>query len=256
MSTESPPLAYPTPYPPNRTDRRRRERIETGNVEGKLSDREQRRRVDAELLEDVALDLGDAHFEHHLFLAQHVYRTYDPLLAFRADKPGRQIKSKLGFGRRLGPTAEDDILADRVDGYPGAGNGPPNKFLQGNHVLRHFEVESQDLLAACIKEENVGLADGAGEQISGVLGAHHRIDDVGVTHEHVASLAWQLDDDRLVEADAHEAAAIGARRIRSKVAGGCRLGNRPGRHQRQRCREQQARPPPGTPVKARRSLYP
>ena len=107
-----------------------------------------------------------------------------------------------GIGRGA---AQDDIAVDGVDGDAAARNGAVDQPLQGLTVKRHLDVEAEDLAAIGIEEEGVGLPDGFGEEIGGVLGPDHGVDDRGIADQHVARGGGQPNDHGFVEANPDEA---------------------------------------------------
>ena len=57
------------------------------------------------------------------------------------------------------------------------------------------------MLAVFVEEQNVGFAYGLADQISSGRGLQDGVDFVRIGNHHLARLAWQLDDHRLVQAE-------------------------------------------------------
>ncbi len=55
-----------------------------------------------------------------------------------------------------------------------------------------------------VEEEHVGLADRDADQVGAPRGAHHRVGDLGIGHQHVLGVARQVDHHGLADADRHE----------------------------------------------------
>ena len=121
-----------------------------------------------------------------------------------------------------------------------AGNGALDEVAQRFGVVRYVDVEAEDLAPVGIEEEGIGLADGLGEQVGGILGPHHRLDNQRIADEDVTGCNRQAHHDGLVEGDADVPGAVGGH-----VLVGCRIGmrrwagqgaDRKGDRQHHRCR--------------------
>ena len=116
------------------------------------------RKIDAELLDDVAPHLSDGHLEHHLISPADREAVYD--LCFAADQPRSDVESMLRFGgawRRAGK--HDAVRSDTLDVNVGIRHRLLERRAHAIEVTRHGNIKSSDLLAVGIEKENVRLPD-------------------------------------------------------------------------------------------------
>ena len=74
-------------------------------------------------------------------------------------------------------------------------------------IARHRDVEACELFAFGVEEEDVGLSDRDADQIGAPGAADNGIGDLRVGDQHILDVAWQVDHDRLADAERHEAGA-------------------------------------------------
>ena len=165
--------------------------------------------IDAELLDDVALDLGNCDFQHHLIAAANDDGIHDLAALRNADlvgiveHPDRDIVSLLRLrGIRHG-TGEDNALADAFGIDIGIGDRLLDRGTQAVEIALHGNIEAGDLLACRVEEENVGLTDGNTDDVGTARRSHHRIGDLRIGDQDVFDIARQIDHRRLAGAQRH-----------------------------------------------------
>ena len=212
--------------------------------------------VHAELLDDVAPDLGDRHLDHHLILRPHGERIDH--VAGRilrasvemADETFRDVHRLLGFEGRAHLAREDHGVVDGGDRDGRIRHRDLQGAAQLVHVAPDQDFEIGDLGALRVHDEDARrpIAHGDQEDLAGR--AHHGVGHLGIGHEHFLGVARKIDDDRLADAevDLFRNGGIDARhadRRRRVVA------EAPGRCARRRLRPGSPRREPGP---ARRAL--
>ena len=162
-------------------------------------------KVDAELLEDGALEFDDAHLEHDLIAfgdleqVQHRRRRAAGRPAVGRDEAlGEVLRglSLLGVRHRA---LEHDVRPRAIDRDCTARQRAFKQRLQGLGVDGDLEIELQDLLARGIEEEHVGLPRLAREEIGGVAVLEHDIDQPRIADDHVLHRGGQLENGTLLQ---------------------------------------------------------
>ena len=166
--------------------------------------------VDAELLEYVALHLGDRHLEHDLVAPVHG-DAVDHLGA-GADQARGDVIGLLRVGRVCRRAGEHDAIADAFDADVGIRQRPLECGAHAIQVARHGDVEAGDLPAVGIEEEDIGLPDLDADHVNAARGADHRIGDIGIGHQHVLDVGRQVDGDRFADTEPDGARGRFARR--------------------------------------------
>ncbi len=110
-------------------------------------------RVDAQLLQDIALDLGDGDAQHHLFLAARDQGVHHLARALQeaAGNVGRERRLQ-GGGNDAG---EHHIGAAVAHGDGGAGQRGAQRLFQPARVAGHAHFDDGGLLALAIADEKV-----------------------------------------------------------------------------------------------------
>ena len=96
-----------------------RERVGVVEVEHVLAGGKRATEIDAELLDDVALDLGDGDLEHHLVAAAH-RDAVDDLVAV-AGEAGGEIVGLLRFGLARHRAGQHDAVGEALDAMSASG---------------------------------------------------------------------------------------------------------------------------------------
>ncbi len=129
--------------------------------------------IDAQLLEDVALDFGNRDLEHDLIAIAHRDRIDDLAAARRRfggpdiEEPRRDIVGRLRLGRCLHRSGQDHAAgSDPVNANIGVREHLLQHSADAVEIPAHRQVETGDLLAGGIEKIDVGLP-------------HRGTDDVG-----------------------------------------------------------------------------
>ena len=98
------------------------------------------------------------------------------------------------------------------------------------------DVETGDLLAVGVEEEDVGLPDRDADHVDAARGADDRIGDLGIGDQHILDVGRQIDRDRLADAERNESRCGLARRHldHRHMRVGRRLARRPSARGRRR----------------------
>ncbi len=169
-------------------------------------------KIDAELLDDVALDFGDDDFEHDLIAAAHD-DGIDDFAAVRnhigsrdPEQPRRDIEGLLRLVRARYRAGQDHAVADTLDRDVGIRQDLVDRLADAVEVARNGDIKSGDLLAFGIEEVHVGLSDRAADDEDAARGAHDGVGDLGIGHQHILDVARQIDHDRFADRQAPSAA--------------------------------------------------
>src|SRR3979490_1337073 len=122
-----------------------------------------------------------------------------------AGEPGRDVVSLLRLDRARQAAREDHAVADAFDAQIGVRKHLPESRTHAVEIARHPDVEAPQLAAVGIEKEYAGLANRNADQIGAPRRADYRIGDPGIGHEHILDVRRQVDDDRLADAERHEA---------------------------------------------------
>src|ERR1700728_3459409 len=197
-----------------------RERIGVVQIHHGRAEADRARKIDAELLDDIALDLGDRHFEHDLVAAAH-HDGIDDLVArgnararARSDQTHRDIEGLLRLGLARCATAQDNALAYPLNADVGIGQDLTDRRADAVEIAGDGDVEAGHLPAFDVEEEHIGLPDLAADNVGAARGADHGVGDGGIGDQHVLDIARQVDDDRLADAERDRARPEIARRNR------------------------------------------
>ena len=155
-------------------------------------------RLTPELLGDIAVHFGDAHFQHHLLAAgnaQHI----DDLLGV-AGEAGGQIVGAGGFCGGGDGARQDHIIVHRRNLDRRIGQIGGHHAGQIGHIFFHTNVNRQNLMAGAVKEKGVGLAGLESQKENALGAAHHGVHDIGAGNQDVMRLGIQFDDRRLAHA--------------------------------------------------------
>ena len=117
-----------------------RERIGVVEVEHRLAAGQRAAEIDAELLDDVALHLGDGDLEHDLVAAAHG-DAVDHLVAV-AGEPRGEIEGLLRLGRARGRAGQHDAVGEAFDPDVGVGQHALERRADAVEVARHRDVEA------------------------------------------------------------------------------------------------------------------
>ncbi len=168
--------------------------------------------VEAELLDDAALHLHDAHLEHHLLLAgdgQHV----DHLLGL-GHEPLGQAHSLFGIAGIGHAAGEDHRIVERFHPDGRAGQQSRQGVVQGAGVLFHPDVQAENAPPGGVEEGRVGLARAHAHDIDAARRAQDRVGHGWIGHQHVARIDRQLDNGRLAARQGQGlAGAAGSRQV-------------------------------------------
>src|SRR6185503_4994668 len=160
--------------------------------------------IDAELLDHVALHLGDRDLEHDL-IASAYHDAVDDLGAV-ADQPRRDVIGFLGLGLARGAARQHNAVgADAFDVNVGIRHDALERGAHAVEVAGDGDVETGDLAALRVEEEDVGLPDRHADYVDAARGAHHGIGDLGVGDQNVLDVGRQVDRHRLADAERDEA---------------------------------------------------
>ena len=139
--------------------------------------------------------------------------TVMPFTTLRPSSTRREAMSKavcasIGLGDVAG---QHDAPAQPLDADVGVRQRLPDRGAKPVEVAGDGDVEPDDLLAAVVEEEHVGLSDRRADDVGAPRRADHRIGDLRIGDQHVLHVARQVDDHRLADAERHEARAGVAR---------------------------------------------
>ena len=135
-------------------------------------------------------------------------RTVMPLttLAAVADQPRRRDRRPAATPAALATAArQHHAVADAFDADVGVGHGLLERGAHAVEVARDRDVETGDLPAVGVEEEDVGLPDGDADHVGAARGADHGVGDLGIGDQHVLDVARQVDHDRFADAERNEA---------------------------------------------------
>ena len=121
------------------------------------------RQVDAELLDHVALHLGDGDFQHHLLVAADG-DVVDDLLAV-IDQARGDVERSLRLDRSRHVAVEHKPVAEALYSDIEAGKRSGDCGPQAVEIARHGDVEAGDLVAFGVEEINVGLPDRGADNV-------------------------------------------------------------------------------------------
>ena len=169
-------------------------------------------KIDAELLDDVALDFGDDDLEHDLVAAAHDDGVDDlarrNILAAGPQQAAGDILGLLRLLRTGYAAGEDDAVADALHGDVGIGQNLMNGLADAVEVADDRNVETGDLLALGIEEVHVGLAHRAADEECAPRRPHHGVGDLGIGDQHILDVARQIDNDRFADPKGHRLGLI------------------------------------------------
>ena len=198
---------------------KRGERVVVVEVDDRATETEAAAQIDAELLDQVALDFSDRHLQHDLIAVAHDDRVddfgagADRLDRACIDQPRRDVEGLLRFRLARDKTRQDHAVdADALDAHVGIRQDLLDRSADAVEIARHRDIEAGQLLAFGIEEENVGLSDFVADQVSATRRADHGIGDPGVCDQNVLDVARKVDHHRFADAERD--------RARSEVAGG------------------------------------
>ena len=188
---------------------------------------------DAELLDELALHLDDAHFQHDLFFFARGDHRND--FGRVADETAGDIGGVRGLHARLRRAAQNDVVIDGFSRDARVRHQARDEARQCIDVALDLDFEIEDLAPVRIEEERVRLTDRKAEEINAARRAHDRVDDARLRDQHVRCGLRKLDDRRLVERqyDALRHLARAAkidRRLAHAALGARRRGGREGQH--------------------------
>jgi hypothetical protein len=195
------------------------ERVVVVEVDDRAAETEAAAQIDAELLDQVALDFSDRHLQHDLIAAAHDDRVDD----FRAgadrlgradiDQPRRNVEGLLRLRLARDEARQDHaVYADALDAHVGIREDLLDRGADAVEIARDGDIEAGQLLAFRIEEENVGLSDFVADHVSAARRADHRIGDPRVCNQNVLNVAGKIDHHRFSDAKRN--------RARPEVAGG------------------------------------
>src|SRR5215510_9363545 len=183
-----------------------RKRIVDVEVEHRGAEADAAVEVDAELLDEVALHLGDRHLEHDLVAAVHV-DVVDHLLAVIHEARG-DVERLVRFDRARDVAGQHDAVAEGLDIDVQTGQRLLDRGAQSVEIALHRDVETGELLALGVEEEHAGLSDRGADDVGAAGRADDCVGDLRIGHQHVLDVARQVDHHRLADAERDE---LGAR---------------------------------------------
>ena len=154
--------------------------------------------IDAELLGDLALHFGDAHFQHHLLAAGDLQHVDD--LGGIAGEARRQIlraRRRPGRSRPCRLSTTLSFSAETLTSEPGS-----SVWMRRARSVTSFSTRmssDRSWWPAPSKKKALVCPVFCAKQEDAPRRAHHGVDDVGIGNQHVARIGVDLDDRRLVE---------------------------------------------------------
>jgi hypothetical protein len=218
----------------------RAERIVGGEIEHGGAAADRAGEVDPELLDDVALYLGDGDLEHHLVASLDDDAVDDAAAATEeaaaADHLLGHVVGLLRLERARRRAGHHDPVAQPLDVDVGVREHAAKHGAQAVQIARHRDVKPGELATLRIEEIDAGLAARDADQVGAPRRADDRIGDLGIGHQHVLDVARQVDHHRLADAERHERRPVLARRdLRKRPRVGAGVGGAqravPGRRQ-------------------------
>ena len=150
------------------------------------------RKIDAELLDDVATHLSDGHLEHHLISPPNRKAVYD--LRFAADEPRSDVESMLRFGGAGCRSGKHHaVRSDTLDVNVGIRHRLLERRAHAIEVTRHGNIKSSDLLTVGIEKENARLPDRDTDHVDPPRRPDHRVGNLGIGNEHVLDIGGKVD---------------------------------------------------------------
>ena len=190
----------------------RRERIGVVEIDHGGAVTQRTGQIDAELLEDVALDLGDGHLEHDLVAAANDKRVDDPLCRpggdgskgrHGLDQARRHIVSLLRLQLARHGAGQNHGIADALDRDVVVRQHVLERRADAVEIAHHGDVEAGDLLALGVKDKNAGLALLDADDVGAARGAYDHIGNRGIGDQNIFDVARQVDDKGLADAERH-----------------------------------------------------
>src|SRR5690606_29927618 len=175
-----------------------RERIDGGEPEHALAaDIDRSREIDAELLDDRPLHLGNRDPERHLLATGDRDHVQHPIGL--AGELRRDIRRLLRVQRARYRTRQNHVAVDRIDGDRVVRQDAVEHRLEREQIALDLDFEIEDLAAVLVEEEDVRLTDLPADQVDGALGTDDGLDNCGARNENVTRFLRQVHDQRLVQ---------------------------------------------------------